>query len=86
MWAFDYNKRAVWMHRHMEWFPIQFCMVCGKLFWAELPRFERTYVSIDSADHRNWIVGKNCKKKWVVLWLPGWNDYCSRKCCDEDKP
>lgn len=72
IWKTVYHPRAVWMHRRAIWFPIQFCMICGRPFWAGLP------------------VPKWMPFRWTLFrmdeWMPGWNDYCSKKCCDEDEP
>lgn len=73
--------RYAWRH-YLGWFPVQFCMVCGKPYWGGLPRWTRTWVS--DRDHRTFTPGVNTWKAWEPLWLPWWKDYCSRRCADED--
>lgn len=55
-------QKYLW-RRYLGWFPVQFCMVCGRWYWGGFPQLA-------------WPL------RWQ--WLPAWNDYCSRRCHDED--
>lgn len=57
-----------WYRCWCGWFPVQFCMVCGKPYWGGFPRIGRWY-------------GKG---RIRFTWLAWWKDYCSRACADED--
>jgi hypothetical protein len=86
----DYSLKGwkLWWSRHLGWFPIQFCHVCGKAYWGGLPRWWWVH-------HLYWIgnrsvnlavVDRSEEKvdfwKWGPTWMPSWADYCSKKCCD----
>jgi hypothetical protein len=30
--------RSLWWQGHLDWFPFQPCLACGKWFWGGLPR------------------------------------------------
>ena len=69
------------MTKHkITWWPLRRCKRCRRLYWAGLPRWSRELVSMDSTDHKRWLLGVNCKRAWVVLWMPGWFEYCGQKC------
>lgn len=74
-----------WYRRCLTWIPIQFCFVCGKIYWAGLPRWSIEWVSLDSLDHKQWYPNTNCRRRIVSRWLPGWKDYCSEECANEDE-
>lgn len=61
-------NRHYWYRRYGQLIPLQPCHICGRWHWAGWP-----YPSIDQI--RRW-------RFWQ--WKPGWGDYCSQECCDED--
>lgn len=52
--------------RYLGWFPVQFCMVCGRAYWGGLPCPS--------------IMEIRAGRFWG--WLPWWKDYCSKRCAD----
>lgn len=76
-----YLPQRVWK-RIMDFCPIQRCHECGRLYWADMPRFSREWVGDDP--NENFVAGTNTRKAWVVRWLPGWSDHCSRICADQE--
>ena len=69
------NKFILFWRRRFCWFPVQFCMVCGKAYWAGLPRFEFENKLFADGSEGSVI---------LVTWMPWWSDYCSRACAGED--
>jgi hypothetical protein len=82
MWQKLLEKFYYRWRRHVGWFPIQFCMGCHKPYWGGLPRYSREWVS--DKDFKVFFPGKNTRKEWVPRWLPSWQDFCSKKCNDEN--
>lgn len=68
--------RYYW-RRYLGWFPVQFCMVCGKPYWGGLPKFE--WQLCENLDR-----GPMMKRRLICVWMPWWMDYCSQKCADEE--
>jgi hypothetical protein len=51
-----------------QFWPVQSCFVCGRKFWAGLP-------------YPSW---NQITRGQFWQWLPGWGEFCSRKCSDEE--
>lgn len=62
--------RYYW-RRHLGWLPIQFCMNCGRWYWAGLPWPE-------------WHQGIGGRREWSGWYWPWYTEYCSQECCDEE--
>ncbi len=65
------NGWKYFWRRYFGWFPIQFCMVCGKWYWGGLPRF-------------GWDIAFDETRRFRCLWAAWMQDYCCRACADED--
>lgn len=68
-------RRHGWRYCHRRWcgwFPVQFCVVCGRAYWGGWP----------SA----WLT-RSPFSRWrfrVDIWQPWMIDYCSPACCRLD--
>jgi hypothetical protein len=43
--------RYYW-RRYLGWFPVQFCMVCGRAYWGGLPRLHWRPWMMDSCSNK----------------------------------
>lgn len=59
--------RYYW-RRYLGWFPVQFCVICGRPYWGGFP-----YPSLDQIRAGHF---------WQ--WIPWWSDYCSQRCAEDD--
>ncbi len=72
--------------RYAGWFPVQFCMTCGKWYWGGLPRVWIVKESIEIEHIRYPDSCFEIVERWKIknTWQAWWKDYCSRECCDND--
>jgi hypothetical protein len=90
------KARLLYLYRlHCGWLPVQFCMECGRPFWAGFPRwwFVKHYVYVEEykkGEHPDaefepvTSYPRGHVYKWEQTWQGGWQDMCSLECSDAD--
>lgn len=60
--------------RYMGWFPMQKCIECRRWYWAGLPKWGM----------RSEEQTARPRLRLICLWMPWWQEFCSRECYLED--